>query len=93
MPITTIITITTAIMAWIYRRGKKSGMSRSEKKSITTQIKDLNFKIDEHAADDTRVHKSMYRKMDKIDSKIDQLVGSNKVIEKLITQHLTSKKD
>lgn len=87
-----IITAVAITIAWIYKSGKGAGADAAEDKTIKAGLEKLKQEVKDHAAQDVTEHKGIYKKMDKLDSKIDKIQGSTDVIKDLVTNHLSDPK-
>ena len=73
-------------LAYIYKKGKGDGIDSACEIRIKDEIKTIKKNADDHAADDVAVHNSIFKKVDKIDGKVDKITGTLSVIEKIVTK-------
>ena len=90
-PLLGVTTGIAAVLAYVYHRGKGDGIDSACEKRIKDKITKLEEKINARGKEDDIVHSAIFKKVDKVDSKLDKLTGTTIVIRDLITQHLSNK--
>lgn len=78
-----------AVLAMVYRRGKGDGIDSACEIRIKDEIKSIKKEADAHVKDDIIVHKSLFKKIDIVDGKVDKITGTLSVIKDIVTKSST----
>ena len=91
-----LVVAVVGLLGWVYRRGKASGMDDACEEAIKhdismvrSDIVDLKSEIKESVDHGDSVHNELFGKVNEANSKIDEVRGSVKIIEKLVVKHFS----
>lgn len=84
-----ILAAIAATVAFIYRKGRTDGIDNACEDRIKESIADVKTTMEKDSKENNATHKLIFSNMSKIESKIDNIQGSQEVIKDLITRHIT----
>ena len=86
------LAVTTAVagtFAYLYRKGRTDGIDQACENRIKEKIQEVSDLLDQKSRANDDIHDILFKNMNKMDGKIDTLIGSTEVIKELVTKQLT----